>query len=88
MKQQQVVERFRAGANADDIGDAVPDEMVDALTISGTPAEARDRLQAYEGLATTVKLTPPTHGLAPEETRQAQARIIELIADLTGKATL
>ena len=60
--------------------------MVDALTIAGTPGQVKDRLAAYEGLATAVKLTPPTHGLAPEETRQAQARIIEMISDLAGTA--
>lgn len=28
-----------------------------------------------------VKLTPPTHGPAPEHVRAAQARVLELIAD-------
>ena len=40
--------------------EAVPDEMVDALTISGTPERARQKLAAYEGLVDAVKLSPPT----------------------------
>lgn len=85
--QQHVIERFRDGVSSDDLGDAVPDEMVDALTLSGTPDHVRTRLRAYEGLATAVKLTPPTHGLTAAETRQAQARILEMISELAGKAT-
>lgn len=84
-EQQRVIERFRSGANADEIGDTVPDAMVNTLTLAGTPGEVVARLAEYDGLATTVKLTPPTHGLAPEETRQAQARIIEMISDLAGQ---
>lgn len=85
-QQQAVIDRFRGGARADEVGDAVPDEMVDALTLAGTPGDVRRRLAAYDGLATTVKLTPPTHGLEPAETRQAQARIIEMIPELAGAA--
>ncbi len=41
-------------------------------------------LAAYEGLADTIKLTPPTHGLAPAEIRAAQKELIALIGELTG----
>ena len=41
-------------------------------------------LAAYEGLADTIKLTPPTHGLAPAEVRAAQKELIALIGELTG----
>jgi hypothetical protein len=40
----------------------------------------RSRLAAYEGLADTVKLTPPTHGVSAEETRACQEQILALIA--------
>lgn len=83
-EQQAVIDAFRAGGGADYLADSVPDHMVDALTLSGTPAEVRDRIAGYEGLADTVKLTPPTHGISAEDTRRAQAQIIEMIADLTG----
>ena len=62
------------------------ESMVDTLTLAGPPDEVARRLAAYDGLATAIKLTPPTHGLSPEETRQAQARIIEMISGLSGVA--
>ncbi|HVB46717.1 MAG TPA: LLM class flavin-dependent oxidoreductase [Streptosporangiaceae bacterium] len=87
-EQARVIDRFRTGASSDNLAAVVPDQMVDSLTIAGTPGQVRDRLRAYDGLATTVKLTPPTHGLAPEETRQAQARILEMISDLASPVAL
>ncbi|WP_067823006.1 LLM class flavin-dependent oxidoreductase [Actinomadura kijaniata] len=81
--QRRVAGAFRAGAGADHLADAVPDAMVDAFTLTGDPGRVRDRLRAYAGLADTVKLTPPTHGLAPAEIRRAQARVIDLIRELT-----
>ncbi|MCY4370688.1 MAG: LLM class flavin-dependent oxidoreductase [bacterium] len=57
--------------------EAVPDEMVDALTISGTPERAREKLAAYEGLVDTVKLSPPTHFVSKEVTRAAQQSLID-----------
>lgn len=88
-----VVRRFRAGMHAapgagpgaDDLADAVPASMVDTLTLAGPAAEVRARVLAYEGLADTVKLTPPTHGLSAPEIRAAQHRVIALIAELTGE---
>lgn len=83
-EQQRVQERLRAGEPADALGAAVPDRMVDAVALAGTPAQVRDRLAAYDGLADTVKLTPPTHGLSAAQTRAAQAQILALIGDVTG----
>ena len=57
--------------------EAVPDAMVDALTISGTPERAREKLSAYEGLVDTVKLSPPTHFVSKETTRAAQQSLID-----------
>ncbi|MFE3454171.1 LLM class flavin-dependent oxidoreductase [Nonomuraea sp. NPDC059194] len=82
-EQARVVELFRRGAGADDLAEAVPERMVELLTLSGTAEQVRDKLSAYGGLADAIKLTPPTHGVAAEETRLAQDRIIELIGDLT-----
>ncbi len=85
--QAAVVDAFRAGGGtAQQLGDVVSDRMVDTLTIAGTPAEVAERLAAYDGLVDTVKLSPPTHGLTPDEIRAAQASVIELIAALDGKA--
>lgn len=82
-QQNTVIEAFRAGTGADHLADAVSDEMVSAFTLCGTPDDVRARLASYEGLADSVKLTPPTHGLPAEETRLAQQRIIEFIGAVT-----
>lgn len=72
-------ERFVAG---DIVGmiDACPDEMVDTLMLVGPPDRIRARLREYEGLADVVKLTPPTHHVPPEVTRESQAAMIGLLA--------
>jgi probable F420-dependent oxidoreductase len=85
-EQERAIAMFRAGAAADDLAPAVPDPMVDALTLAGTPEEVRARLAAYDGLGDTVKLTPPTHGVTAEESRSCQEQIIKMIADITGGA--
>ena len=83
--QARVREAFGAGVSADDLADHVSDRMVDALTLSGTVDDVRKKLRAYDGVATSMKLTPPTHGLTAEQTRQAQHQLIELIAGLTER---
>lgn len=59
--------------------DAVPDAMVDALACAGTADEVRSRLAAYDGLADAIKLSPPTHFVAPEVTRRAQENIVAMV---------
>jgi alkanesulfonate monooxygenase SsuD/methylene tetrahydromethanopterin reductase-like flavin-dependent oxidoreductase (luciferase family) len=84
--QARVIEAFRSGSvTAAGLADVVSDDMVDTLTIAGTPDEVAKRLTAYDGLVDTVKLSPPTHGLAADEIRAAQAAVIALIADLSGR---
>jgi len=84
-EQGAVIEKFRSGAGADYLGDYVPDHMVDALTLAGTSDEVMARIAEYDGIATTVKLTPPTHGLAAADTRSSQEQIIRMIAELSGR---
>ncbi|MFY1694682.1 MULTISPECIES: LLM class flavin-dependent oxidoreductase [unclassified Solwaraspora] len=84
--QQQVIDAFRAGAGADHLADSVSDRMVDTLTLAGDRAEVAERIAGYAGIADSVKLSPPTHGLPAAETRAAQDEIIALIAELTGAA--
>ncbi|ROO86535.1 putative F420-dependent oxidoreductase [Actinocorallia herbida] len=81
--QEKVIAAFRAGAGADFLAPAVSDRMTDALTLTGTLDEVAERVSAYAGLADSVKLTPPTHGLDPADIRAAQARIIDLIRELS-----
>jgi alkanesulfonate monooxygenase SsuD/methylene tetrahydromethanopterin reductase-like flavin-dependent oxidoreductase (luciferase family) len=84
-EQAAVIEKFREGIGADYLGDYVPDHMVDALTLAGTPDEVMARIADYDGIATSVKLTPPTHGLAAADTRSSQEQIIKMIAELNGR---
>jgi alkanesulfonate monooxygenase SsuD/methylene tetrahydromethanopterin reductase-like flavin-dependent oxidoreductase (luciferase family) len=82
--QQAVIDTFRAGASSDDLAGSVSRPMVDALTLTGSRDEVAARVAAYDGVADSVKLSPPTHGLPAGETRAAQEQIIGLIGDLTG----
>jgi probable F420-dependent oxidoreductase len=76
---KEVQRRFREG-DLEHLADACPDEMVDRLTIAGTPDEVRARVAAYDGLADAVKLSPPTHFVPPEVTRESQLAILELFS--------
>ena len=58
--------------------------MVDDLTFVGSRDDVAARIEAYDGLADYLKLSPPTHGLAAQETRDAQNEIIALMSELTG----
>ncbi len=82
--QTRVIEAFRSGVGADHLAEHVTDRAVDALTLSGTRDDVIARIAAYDGLVDTIKLTPPTHGLATSETRAAQKEVIAMIAELTG----
>jgi probable F420-dependent oxidoreductase len=68
--------------NGDTTGmiDACTDEMVDTFGLAGTPDQVRRKLQDYEGIVDSIKLTPPTHHLAPEATREAQQSILDLFS--------
>ncbi|BBH71481.1 luciferase-like protein [Actinoplanes sp. OR16] len=75
-------EALKAGRPADSLGDLVPDEMVDAYTIAGTPDQCRSKIAAYDGLADAIKLSAPSYGLPAEETRHAQDRLLDLVGSL------
>jgi probable F420-dependent oxidoreductase len=84
-QQQAIIDEFRGGGGvAQKLGDLVPDDMVSAFTISGNPDDIREALSAYEGVVDAVKLSPPTHGLTPQQTRDAQRQLIGVVADITG----
>jgi len=72
-------ERFKAG---DEHGmvDACPAAMVDAFALAGTPDEVRERVRSYEGIVDGLKLSPPTHLVPEEVTRQMQKNILEALA--------
>ncbi len=84
-QQAEIATKFReGGVTAQKLGELVPDEMISAFTISGNADDVANALKAYEGIVDAVKLSPPTHGLAPEQTRAAQQQLIGVVADLKG----
>lgn len=86
-EQQRVIEAFRAGRGAGDLASAVSPGMVQAVTVAGTREQVARRIGEYEGLADSVKLSPPTTGLTANETRASQDELIGLIAEITGSAS-
>ncbi|WP_327084992.1 LLM class flavin-dependent oxidoreductase [Nonomuraea sp. NBC_01738] len=78
-----VVSAFRSGVAAAELARAVPERMIDPLVLAGTPDQVAGRIAAYEGLATTIKLSPAVYGNAPDVIRACQARVIALIKELT-----
>ena len=81
-QQNAVIEKFRTGVSSYQLADFVPDEMVNVLTLAGDTDEVIEKIARYEGLANTLKLSPPTHGLENATVRQAQNQIIEMIPSL------
>ncbi|MEV6300026.1 LLM class flavin-dependent oxidoreductase [Actinoplanes sp. NPDC051861] len=73
---------IKNGQAADSLGHLIPDEMVDAFTIAGTPRQCAEKIKTYDGLANAVKLSPPSYGLPPDEVREAQHRLLELVGSL------
>lgn len=54
----------------------VTDEMVDTLTVFGTPAQVRDKLSRFSGLCDFVMLSPPSFLLDSETVLRNQRNII------------
>lgn len=82
--QRAVIDAFASGAGAEHLAAAVTPALADAVTLNGDVDRVAAQLAGYEGLADSVKLSAPTHGLSPTEIRTAQDRVIELIATLTA----
>ena len=78
--QQKVIDAFAGATTAGELAGHVSDAMVDTLTLSGTRDQVAEQIAAYDGIADTIKLTPPTHGLSPDEIRAAQREVIAVIA--------
>jgi len=59
---------------------AIPDDMVDAIAIAGTPDECREALARYEGLIDVPVFYPPSFGLPGKDAKRARDHIIEAFA--------
>lgn len=66
------------------MAEAVPEEMVDAIAVAGTPAECRAQLERYEGLLDEALLYSPTFNLGPERIAENHRLIVETFASGTG----
>jgi hypothetical protein len=54
----------------------VSDDMVDAMTLSGTPAEVRERLYRYDGLLDHLIIYPPSFKLEPDEEQETRENLL------------
>ena len=79
--QQAIREQFQKhGTHGEHCFELVPEEMVDAFFVAGTPDEARRLLAQYEGTADSVILSPPSYFLSHEEVEDYQDAILETFA--------
>ena len=60
--------------------DAVSDEMVDAISIAGTPDEVRDQIRQWEGLADHVILYSPSVGMRGGRVQENLDAIVDTFA--------
>jgi alkanesulfonate monooxygenase SsuD/methylene tetrahydromethanopterin reductase-like flavin-dependent oxidoreductase (luciferase family) len=56
---------------------AVPERMIDALAVAGTPADIRAGLSRYEGLLDHAILYVPSFQMSPERVRESALGLIE-----------
>ncbi len=76
---EEIAQAFRKG-DWKAMSAAVPDELLDAIAITGRPAEVRDQLEQWQGLSDHVLLYPPTVGARPGRARENADAIIETFA--------
>jgi probable F420-dependent oxidoreductase len=76
---ESIAQAFRRGDFAA-MGAAVSDEMLDEIAIAGTPAEVRERLRAWEGLADHVLLYSPSIGMKAARIEENLTAIVDTFA--------
>ncbi len=72
-------ERFRQG-DLEGCYDIIPDEMVDALSIAGTPDECREKVRRYDGLLDVIQLSGVSHLTNADEVEAQNRLIVETFA--------
>ena len=58
---------------------AVPDEMVTALAIAGTPDDARERISKMWAYADSMTLSPPQYFVPPARVAEYRNAIVDTI---------
>jgi probable F420-dependent oxidoreductase len=76
---EEIAQAFRKGDFAA-MSRAVPDELVDAIAIAGTPDEVRDQLSQWRGLADHVLLYSPSAGMKRERIQENVDALIDTFA--------
>jgi probable F420-dependent oxidoreductase len=76
---EKIAEAFKRGDFAA-MAAAVPDEMVDAIAITGRPEDARDQLAQWGGLAEHVLFYSPSVGIKPGRVAENMDAIIDTFA--------
>jgi probable F420-dependent oxidoreductase len=79
-------EAFAQGDHAAMVA-AVPDAMVDALAVAGTPADVRAQLRRYEGVLDHAILYTPSFGLTPERVRESALGLIAAFQEVPTCST-
>ena len=78
---EEIAAAFRRGEYAR-LAELVPDELVDAIALTGRPDEVRDRIRQWDGLCECALLYAPTVGVKPERLRENLAAIVETFASV------
>jgi probable F420-dependent oxidoreductase len=77
---EQVAQAFRKG-DFETMAAAVPDELVDAIAVTGRPEEVRDRIRQWDGLADHLLLYSPSAGMGPGRIQENLAAISETFGE-------
>jgi alkanesulfonate monooxygenase SsuD/methylene tetrahydromethanopterin reductase-like flavin-dependent oxidoreductase (luciferase family) len=76
---EEIAAAFRRGEYAR-LPDLVPDELLDAIAITGRPDEVREQLRQWEGLCDCALLYAPSVGVRTERLRENLAAIVDTFA--------
>ena len=73
---EQIASAFRKGDFAGMVS-AVPDEMVDEIALTGTPAQVREKVKAWQPIADHILFYSPSIGLKADRLRENMRAIID-----------
>ena len=81
---EEIAQAFRKGDFAA-MTAAVPDEMVDAIALTGTPDEVRDKISQWENIADHVLLYSPSVGIKRERLAENMQAMIDTFGTTGGR---